>query len=244
MAWKRRSKSPFKQKPWNKVSRMEKWWVPNQSIFGTTQQQNFATTGSPNYVVFWDPWVQATRSLVTFQIGPGLQSVKIHRMDGRIAMHGVCPAWPEEPPNPPSLMTADYVWLIVDKAADTHDAGSFPATSLNPSHYSSGDLYELLQRDDILRWGSIDVPVTRPIGLFQSETGADMLGWLPRRSNLPFPRIGKMGLNIKRGKALACIVAARAIPDGGGSVADIDDGLEMLASTLVVDPTYRVLCSA
>ena len=56
------------------------------------------------------------------------------------------------------MMALDYAWMVLDKLADTHDAMPPVPSSFSLSAYSLGDLYELLQRDDLLSWGSVDVP--------------------------------------------------------------------------------------
>lgn len=240
-----RKRSAFKQKPWNKVTRIEKFWIPQLQLANTLQNNTFSTTGSPGYLVFWDPFVQNTQGSATFNFnGPGMGNVKIHRMQGYLRCHGITESESSAPPYNAPLYLLDYVWMVLDKASDTHDAGSFPAVSMNPSLYSSGDMYELLQRDDILSWGTVDVPRSTFHTMNPSSVFDAMSNQLTRpRPSIPFPRIGPMGLNIKRGKALACICAGRALVDGiGGS--SVDDGLEANASVVVVDAVYRVLCSA
>ena len=53
-------RSSFGQKPWNKVSRNDKFWVPGYQIKDALQSATFSTLGTPAYAFYWDPFVEAT----------------------------------------------------------------------------------------------------------------------------------------------------------------------------------------
>lgn len=254
----RRRTGGIRQKPWNKVPRIQKFWVPDARMRTANEMMSLdANAMSAAYIQFWDPFIQNTEGVAAFNFtGPGFSGVKVHRIQGHIKLYGISQQSvptitanrvDSDPPFPPPMAVVDYAWMLLDKAADTHDAGSFPATNMDPSLAQTGDMFEILQRDDVLRWGSVDVQCVRPQALESGQNGISltpMMGYLPYRSSIPFPRIGKFGLNIPRGKALACLAAARCLPDGWGGLS-IDDGADAKPTVrVIVEPVMRLLCSA
>lgn len=183
--WNKRRRSGLRQKPWNKVTRMEKFWtvpseVPNAAVYTAAQ----ASTNAIQIVAITGASLAADQ----FNAAAGqraLQHAKLHRFDGYL--------WAWLAPNgsgaspgpthlrgsyrlddladnleqfgtggiqlPPNLQMCTYVWLKLKATADAAtfsvDRQSGTAGNWNPQPYL--DLPNLLLRDDILRWGTLPV---------------------------------------------------------------------------------------
>lgn len=261
----------FRQKPWNKVARIEKFWttcptLPNAAVYTLVAGSNNAE----QIMGLTGPELAADQTLAA--IGQrALQHVKIHRIQGHLwawcapldgdrisgaASSTTVGAYPDTSPQipntgndvPPNIVMLNYVWLKLKTDANTP---SDPTTLGVPADFNPNvthDLANLLERDDILSWGTIPIfgavvrmYTTQPATNTQAMQVANPGQYFQDHvAKIPLPRVPKMGLNLRKGESLACFAA---IWDGPGSITsnNIDDVTPPRG--VIVYPTLRLLCS-
>lgn len=270
MAYRRGNR--LRQKPWNKPTRIEKFWAVPLSEVNVT---SFAilTNGTAQQVVNVSGTELAAQGIVQNGIGPNsaLAHVKLHRIQGQIL------AWLDPTTSNlergaidtavgigtsavtleagaqrlPDVHMVNYVWLKLKTDADssTDPAQLGAATNFNPR--PGQDWPALMVRDDILAWGC--VPVfgirTRMLNqwLFGATTTVNNTEWLTEQgqyshehvAKIPLPRIGKLGMNLRRGERLACFAAS--FPGPGGVSASVED--DASSRDVIVFPQLRYFCS-
>lgn len=166
---------------------------------------------------------------------------------------------------PGNVALLNYVWLKVKAIADSPGivglANVQGPDSFNPN--ITQDWQGLAARDDLLRFGTLPVfgavprmltklqdnvvagTATTPTqahadyqGTVMGNAGQYLQGHLAK---IPLPRIGKMGLNLRKGEALLCIGSVMA----GGPCSPDSDSLDdaTVRRGVVVYNDIRALCS-
>lgn len=264
MVWSRRQRG-FRQKPWNKVQRIEKFWTLPPLMYSGPAGVFTLDAGTTNaqYVA------RLVGEGLAADLGAGaigqraLSHVKIHRFQGKLFCW-LDPAdenffeldarfdeagGPAGQPVPPNIQMLTYVWMKLKDDADVPETNALTAvTHYNPR--PDQDLNSLLIRDDIISWGSIAVYGTDPY-MFTNTGGpvsALVVGaagmWRgPREpTHIPFPRIPKAGLNLRKGESLVCACSTWPGP-GGNAQSPSNPTAVQTRRNVVVMPNYRLLCS-
>lgn len=263
----RRSRG-LRQKPWNKPTRMEKFWAVNAEM---------PNNGAP-YVVPGGASTNATycagidgQVLASDQTGTvfprALQHVKLHRFQGAIwawlspdfqrqesnAWDGT--AGPGGLETPANVGMLSYAWFKQTETANVPGPGTVVnVTNFNPR--PGQDLANMLLRDDIMSWGTMPVFGITP-RLFNEIVHTNgtpgiaaaittMLSpaaqyYQSRVARIPFPRLPKAGLNLRKGESL--MLACAAWPGPGAHNGLTPSETDPLDNDVLVYPLYRMLCS-
>lgn len=180
---------------------------------------------------------QANSFYPSVPASPGLQALqngKLHRFQGHmyawldpvVGMDGASgtnsDSTEAQVDMPNNVAMLQYVWMVIDEPANFNVLNSpFAASNFNPR--PGQDLLGLLQRDDIMSWGCIPVfgivPRMRTVLVGPDGLASQMVGnagmYLQNHvAKIPWPRLPKAGLNLKKGEALACVVAQWAALSG------------------------------
>lgn len=269
----------FRQKPWNKVTRQHKFWVPapdltlaqtNESGIGVGLSGATKTikTNAAAYVVALHA-EGLTGQPVAGAISASqraLQHVKLHRFQGDIFVW--CQQFDTSPPPKSIFQTEEagtdgtvpepdatmltYAWLKLKEGSNTPlDNGLFSASNVNPR--PDQDLINMMMRDDVMKWGNLVVrgitPRYRNQKSVTSGTDVDLSGYevvnagfLEGRgvTKIPFPRIPKGGLTLRKGEALVCVAA---IWPGPMSASDTNIMVEQSQVSVTWLNLWRCMCS-
>lgn len=174
----------IRQKPWNKVARIEKFWSPSpQMTVGATDVTKFSGTAaqvsgtSAQYICFLDAeQLCGNQAAGAFEATQrALQHVKIHRFQGSIMV------WINANDQSPIANSAfrsqeagddgnvpevdavmlTYMWLKLTEVSNTAVSnGVYSAGNFNPR--PDQDLPNLMMRDDIMKWGNVLVKGPTP----------------------------------------------------------------------------------
>lgn len=163
---------------------------------------------------------------------------------------------------PPNIVMLTYVWIKFKTEANSNVDTQVPGspTSWNPTPAENGvvgDLPRLLLRDDIMRWGT--VPVFGIVGrAYSHQSPGDGLiasPWAEDVSNsgqyfqghvakIPFPRVPKEGLNLRKGEALMCLAGLFPGPGYSHGLGNAGTFVAQNASRAIwIQPLMRMLCS-
>lgn len=208
-----------------KVARIEKWWAPNT----TEPQQDPVSlgTGSPVNAILIKKAFYDTSNDGGSAIARGLGG-KLWRFDGFLKLF-MDPTSSDTGSSLLNMTRIMYVWLKLKV-----DANSYTGATLGGATDFAAvlDWPNLMRRDDILRWGSVDVygptpdaqssfPVATQMptgGFAHTNYTGDVLA--NKRSysvrgdaHIPFPRVPKAGLNMKVGEELALFCQAYNLTD-------------------------------
>jgi len=263
--WNKR-KGGLRQKPWNKVTRIEKFWTVNPEL--PSQLPPYTVqTNSPNaqYVVGLTGQLLASDQNAT-EFPRALQHVKLHKFQGAIwAWLNPADHFEEENSwtgtNGPGGLTPSanigmlsYAWFKLKEDANVPG----PGTVINVANYNirpNQDMADMLLRDDIISWGTVPVFGISPFNftpLVHTNATAGVAAGISAmiteagvyRQNhvakVPFPRLPKTGMNLRKGEALMCAVAAWM---GPGAVDGNPVTTEDASREVQVFPLYRMLCS-
>lgn len=268
---KMRRRNPMRQKPWNKVQRIEKFWTTYGSLANAPVNQMVAGVNDASQIVAMSGAAMAADQLGNDIGQRALQHVKVHRLTGAIwcwlapldrqnrsapATTGSHQAFPSTTPVtpgfgaevPPNIQMVNYVWLKLKAEANTP---SNPGALGNPADFNPNvthDWANLLERDDVISWGTIPVygAVARMYtdvtsGVTQRQEVANPGQYFQNGvAKIPMPRIPKLGLNLRKGDWLMCYAATWNGP-GSFTSNDLDDTTPPRGVTTY--PVIRALCS-
>jgi len=269
--WNKRSKG-LRTKPWNKVPKRDKFWTFNEGLQNALVY-NLAA-GSNNAVQI----CEIAGSNLTDAPGAvntgirALEHAKLHRIQGYIwawlaplekmkfsavaststtnlSYTGSAQGQSTGNDVPSNICMMNYVWLKLktDANVPSQPVQLGAAADFNPN--VTHDLTNLMQRDDILAWGTIPVfgivPRMYTLQPATGNAGSMMVGnagmYLQNHvAKVLIPRMPKEGLNLKKGEVLACFVAAWPGP-GDFNSDDIDDTTP--SRKVVIYPCLRFRCS-
>lgn len=266
--WNKRRRTGFRQKPWNKPTRAEKFWTTAPEMFNNNSYLLSGTGTAALYVAGLDGQQLAGDANTSVTIRAA-QHVKLHRFQGYIwawldpQVSSDTDGRPTEEtwgtgtggdfghPLRPNIQMLSYAWFKLKEDADVAgiNAVGQAVTHFNPR--PGQDLANMLLRDDLITWGQMPIwgidprmytreyfaAATSVASLIAGHSGMDSVG---RVARIPFPRLPKAGLNLRKGEALMCAVAMFGGP--GGYVTDPADPDEVLRDA-VIFPQYRMLCS-
>lgn len=149
---------------------------------------------------------------------------------------------------PTNLQMLSYVWLRVKEGWEvpatpqvTEEPGG-PAGAAGTYAPKLNVLSNMLIRDDIIKWGNI--PVWGPSPMMYNVTGGATIQmnmgvpnqWVGGGVNrVPFPRLPKAGLNMRKGERLLCVVSAW----DPCSINTTDLGDNLLKRTVNIVPIFR-----
>lgn len=270
--WSKRRRSGIRQKPWNKPSRIEKFWVPATGMAQGTQSYLIspATTGTPTNVAFIDGQSLTSDQFQT-EVPRALQHAKLHRFQGHLwawldpqDFAAAADGSPTQEASwagtggpgghilPSNIAMLTYVWLKLKEVANVSGGNTVGAAPGDFNPRPDQDLPNILLRDDVLSWGTMPVfgIVPRSFTAMYSAAAASRSPQVVGSSGMyeqshvariPFPRLPKTGMNLRKGEALVCVVA-----NWGGPGAWTTDGLAVDdpgMRGIVVFSDYRMLCS-
>lgn len=210
-----------------KVPRMQKWWAP-QNTDSDGGDPYYIGVGTAANVLLVKHGFYDTSGDGGAPIAQGL-SGKLWRFDGFIKLY-LNPLDTDYSPAVPDMARVMYCWLKLKVDADSYD-GSTLGGAGNFSPVT--DWSHLMRRDDILRWGSVnvygptpDTPGNIPIPIQLPTGGAahanyDAAFIMNRRmsfhgqpeAHIPFPRVPRAGLNLKSGEELALFAQTYHLTD-------------------------------
>lgn len=155
----------------------------------------------------------------------------------------------------PNMQMLNYVWL---KAKEGWQVPNTPGTTVNTG-LTVAQTYEpkmtkianMLLRDDIISWGCVPVRGNTPVTYNKIQTGGSpgsVLWNMPTLPNvnfgaptrIPFPRLPKAGLNLRKGESLLCVVNGWD-PTPNASITLEDN---FLRRGIQILPQFRIRCSA
>ena len=266
-----RRKRAFTQKPWNKVPRIEKFWTTYGRLSDAPSIQLSPNTNNADFVVAMTGAELAADQLGNAIDQRALQHVKVHRMQGHIwawlapmqhvnlmAAAGTTtpPAYPQVTPIVPSkgaeipsnIQMVNYVWLKLKADANTASNPGFLGTAADFNPNITHDLANLLERDDVIRWGTVPV-YGQVVRMYNDRAAGDLQALEVSNpgqyfqngvAQIPLPRLPKSGLNLRKGEWLMCYVATWNGP-GTFSSNNLDD--QTPNRGVVLYPCIRMLCS-
>lgn len=261
----KRRRGGMAMKPWNKPTRMEKFWSILETVVDA-EVINIPASSTTAMKIFEVSGQVLAADQAQANVGPrALQHAKLHRIDGAIwawldpmIQYEDFGAWKEggvvygEQPVP-NIHMLTYVWMKTQQTSDASgDNPSGAAGNFNPN--PTQDLSKLLLRDDIMKWGTIPVFGIVPrifTAMFRLGGGgvnaafdaihtANAGMYLHNQvAKVPWPRIPKQGLNLRKGENLTCFAAAWPGPGSFTGAVD-DDQSSRAVHTL---NQSRLLCS-
>lgn len=251
-------------KPWNKVPRMEKFWVPSVYLDQNGVNQIILTT-QPQYIQYYTGEQLTAKSKSSGIVASderALQHAKLWRFQGAVW----CWLDPNTGDRQPTggddgssefgldvrtnVEMLTYIWLKLSETAATPTLNSPPLPALLDPR-PAFELANLLTRDDIISWGTIPVfgisarQYTALFGTGFSSLQAQALnaGQYAQShvARIPWPRVPKLGFNLKKGEGLACL-AGRWPGPGSASNNPNDDQSGDVRGIITCDVS-RVLVS-
>jgi len=194
----RRRKGGLRQKPWNKPTRMEKWWaIPGPNTANAAVVTAVAGLNYPMLVVALDGAI--LRGEQTVSAAPmSMQNVKLHRFQGHIwawldpldaqrhysaadEIHGPAVGESASDTNtvqaPSNIAMCNYAWLKVKELGNVPGSGDLPSGPggiVFERNYNMVPtaISAMLLRDDLIAWGCVPVFGTVPrMYSEQSATG-------------------------------------------------------------------------
>jgi len=272
MAYKRKRRSRFAQKPWNKVTRAEKSWALTKFRFNEAPEETIIVDGIGNTQVV--SFITA-EALMQDPTGPGTagttqMNCKLHRIQGNIWCW-LNPAQLLSEPLTASVNIAGsqavtgvagyanvamltYAWLKLSVTANSFHNTALAGSVSDYGMYPATDLAKMLMRDDLMKWDTIPVHGILPRNLIRrawtaTNTYLDSLDPLSGQSlfagvaKIPYPRIPKGGLNLRKGEALVCLAAQWAGPGASDGADALTPYIDDPARTIVTYELSRCLIS-
>lgn len=232
-----------------RVPRIDKYWVPNTTTPLDDPISLGGSTNTPELPVIIKHVFYDTSQDGGTALSRGLGG-KLWRIDGFIKAY-LNPLDTAYTVASPMMSRVMYFWMLQKTSANTYDG----STLGNSSDFAPAeDWQNIMRRDDVLRWGTVDVygpvpdaqssipvvhGISSTVAFSTSLINGDVLvnkRAYPFRgdAHIPLPRIPKAGLNLKSGVELALYT----------QVYNLTDSMNVTGSReVLILPRFRMLLS-